>query len=113
MSDLIKRSDAIKALYKYSFASKDVIEKEIRAIPAADRPQGWIPCSERLPEDEGRYLCTVNAELHQVRDMLYKPTSWGGEHRCKWKLQEDCYAYDWFVLAWMPLPKPWRGADDE
>ena len=43
MSDLIKREDAIKVLYKYSFVSKDVIEKEINAIPSADRPQGeWI-----------------------------------------------------------------------
>lgn len=43
MSDLIKRSDAIKALYKYSFVSKDVIEREIKAIPSAGRPQGeWI-----------------------------------------------------------------------
>ena len=43
MSDPIEREDAIKALYKYSFVSKDVIEKEINAIPSADRPQGeWI-----------------------------------------------------------------------
>ena len=41
--DLIRRSDAIKALYKYSFVSKDVIEREIKAIPSADRPRGeWI-----------------------------------------------------------------------
>ena len=39
MSDLIRRSDAIKALYKYSFVSKDVIEREINAIPSADRPK--------------------------------------------------------------------------
>ena len=43
MSDLIEREDAIKALYKYSFVSKDIIEREINAIPSADRPQGeWI-----------------------------------------------------------------------
>ncbi len=43
MSDLIERAEAIKALYKYSFVSKDVIEREIKAIPSADRPQGeWI-----------------------------------------------------------------------
>ena len=36
MSDLIKREDAIRALYKYSFVSKDVIEREIKAIPSAD-----------------------------------------------------------------------------
>ena len=40
MNNLIRREDAIKALYKYSFVSKDVIEKEINAIPSADRPQG-------------------------------------------------------------------------
>lgn len=40
MSDLIERAEAIKALYKYSFVSKDVIEREIKAIPSADRPQG-------------------------------------------------------------------------
>ena len=43
MSDLIRRSDAIKALYKYSFVSKDIIERDINAIPSADRPRGeWI-----------------------------------------------------------------------
>ena len=43
MKDTIYREDAIKALYKYSFVSKAVIEKEINAIPSADRPQGkWI-----------------------------------------------------------------------
>ena len=43
MSDLIERKDAIKALYKYSFVSKDIIEREINAIPSADRPRGeWI-----------------------------------------------------------------------
>ena len=43
MSDLIERGDAIKALYKYSFVSKDIIEREINAIPSADRPRGeWI-----------------------------------------------------------------------
>ena len=53
MSDLIKREDAIKALYKYSFVSKDVIEKEINAIPSADRPQGeWIYTNNPLRLDD-------------------------------------------------------------
>jgi hypothetical protein len=42
MTDLIRREDAIKALYKYGFVSKDVIEKEINAIPSADRPSEVI-----------------------------------------------------------------------
>jgi len=47
MRDTIYREDAIKALYKYSFVSKDVIEREIRAIPAADRPSiDLVRCAE-------------------------------------------------------------------
>lgn len=40
MKDTIYRRDAINALYKYSFVSKDVIEEEIKAIPSTDEPQG-------------------------------------------------------------------------
>ena len=40
MRDLIKREDAIKALYKYNFVTKEVIEREIMSIPSADRTQG-------------------------------------------------------------------------
>ena len=43
MSDPIERGDAIKALYKYNFVTKEVIEREIMSIPSADRPRGeWI-----------------------------------------------------------------------
>jgi len=72
----------------------------------------WIPCSERLPEKDGKYLCTVNRELRVVRTMFYRPSAWDAENKCKWKTSDDFYAYDWFVLAWMPLPEPWKGADD-
>lgn len=109
MSDLIKRSDAIKALYKYSFVSKGIIEKEIRAIPTADRPQEWIPCSERMPNKQSDYLVTISLYdnstyvdvLHFHKGKFYEIDSeWGDVE------------YD-DVTAWMPLPKPWKGADDE
>lgn len=102
--DLIKREDAIEALYKYSFVSKDVIEKEIKAIPSADRPQGWIPCSERLPESQGYYICTCKDGSKYKRASAVK---WSNG----WQLT-GTRAY-WIVLAWMPLPNPWKGADDE
>ena|GEM_PF-5896151 len=55
--DLIRREDAIEALYKYSFVSKDVIEKEINAIPSADRPQGkWIYGEHNVAMCDG-YRC--------------------------------------------------------
>lgn len=40
MEDLIRREDAIAALYKYTFVDKKTIEKNIRRIPAAEPPRG-------------------------------------------------------------------------
>ena len=95
MSDLIKKSDAIKALYKYNFVSKDVIEREINAIPSADRPQWeWIPVSERLPIPPTFCLVTTDGSHGDVIDIaLYMSDGWH-------KASE--------VLAWMPLPEPYR-----
>ena len=42
MEELIRRSDAIEALYKYNFVTKEVIEREIMDIPSADRPSGEV-----------------------------------------------------------------------
>ena len=61
MSDLIRREDAIEALYKYSFVSKDVIEREINAIPSADidlseySDKLWKNAYERGKEEEHRW----------------------------------------------------------
>lgn len=68
MSDLIRRSDAIKALYKYSFVSKDVIEREINAIPSADRPRGeWIDLDDKWGF-EGTFKCSACGELWSLID---------------------------------------------
>lgn len=75
-------------------------------VPSADR---WIPCSERLPSEQGQYLVTFplcNGEpwvyiLSFNKGKFYETDDeWGDVE------------YD-DVTAWMPLPKPWKGADDE
>ena len=89
------------------------------------RPQGWIPCSERLPEDSGDYLvCPSDSVLEDYSDfseVMIMP------------YDADCEAFGWWVeryhpislgyldsdfnefevLAWMPLPDPWKGTDDD
>ena len=68
---------------------------------------GWIPCSERLPEDEGVYIVTIEDECGSVRYCkvaffsLYHP-----KHR--WWDVECEYVYFGDVTYWMPLPKPYK-----
>ena len=74
------------------------------AVEVADRPQGWIPCSERLPKRQGYYICTCKDGSKYKRTTVVK---WSNG----WQLT-GARAY-WIVLAWMPLLEPWKGADDE
>ena len=87
-----------------------VVEKVRKAL-SADRPQGeWIPCSERLP---------------QYRDVVLISTFWGvrvaerdgikedGTDDFWYLFLNDATAHPRYVYAWMPLPEPWKGADDE
>jgi len=68
----------------------------------ADRPQGWIPCSERLPKENTEVLMSLEwgIDIGECRN---------GDWHSEWINHYD----DDNVLAWMPLPEPWKGADDE
>ena len=126
MSDLIRREDAIEAVWKPQVkpnelifdALKTAIESEINNVPSADRPQGWIPCSERLPEKDGQYL-TVNIvlddvlvykTLHFTRD-LYEIDDFdfaNSKGKSGWYCYDEEYGYcKCDVEAWMPI-KPYE-----
>ena len=75
-------------------------------LDALSAEAGWIPVSERLPDEGGNYLITV-ADLRLGHN---------GEHTVtmadfyakskKWNSIVDVY-------AWMPLPTPYKGGDPE
>lgn len=67
-----------------------------------ERLQGWIPVEERLPEKRGNYLCTVGCEgCRYIIVGHYNKPGW-----------TDDYAGQ-KVIAWMPLPEPYKGADND
>ena len=77
------------------------LDKAIEAL-SADRPQGWIPCSERLPSNFGEgetVLATTDVDGDKVIAMF--------------ALDVKSFYLKGYVSAWMPLPEPWKGADDE
>lgn len=59
-------------------------------------PQQWIPVTERLPEENGDYL--VTGRQGAVNKRRYDDGHWYG---------------NWAVVAWMPLPEPWKGGAED
>lgn len=73
----------------------------------AGADQGWIPCSERLPEDESYIL--VSFENSTMPDIArYEEDDEGGTFY-PGDDEESYPSYGLFVNAWMPLPEPYRG----
>ena len=69
MSDPIERGDAIKALYKYNFVTKEVIEREIMSIPSADRPRGeWIEQEDDYHHYWECSECRMGVGLDDIRN---------------------------------------------
>lgn len=64
----------------------------------------WIPCSKRLPEEVGLYLVTLDYKEHGkcVTALWYHGKQIG------WDLRVADV-----VVAWMPLPIPWKGEENE
>lgn len=80
----------------------------VENLPSADVPH-WIPCSERLPEEDGQYLITV--KYKHVNDNYEDVYAEHGEwYEGRWDM--FCFGHCGEVediIAWMPLPKPWKG----
>jgi len=127
MSDLISRQAAIDALDK-RFDSIPIeqtteillLRKDLRNLPSADVPH-WIPCSERLPEEYGEFLVTMTEKAKAkdlgfgidetyIRKMQYNSNGWQlPRHIPSW-INE---AVKDEVLAWMPLPEPYKGGEQD
>lgn len=55
----------------------------------------WIPVSERLPEEDGIYLISVNTEPKGI----YSRTAWYFTQNEQWLAMQE-------VTHWMPMPEP-------
>jgi len=106
MDDLISRQAILDMAYAYGNGLEPegycVNVEDIQALPSAQPEQRWIPCSERLPEESGRYLVSVLDGVGRRTTVApYQP-------RYKAWTMTGRMAY-WKVIAWMPLPEPYRG----
>lgn len=89
--------------FKHALCKEDFCEKYYREGSAEDFEKllpHWIPCTERLPETEEYVLCTTETKkgLRQVVRGYYM-------HDVK----EWACGMNRNVLAWAPMPEPWKG----
>jgi hypothetical protein len=103
------RAEAIKILKRTREDTGDLLYEAFdMAIKALEEPQ-WIPCSEKNPPEEAKryWICTDGGYQCQCRwtNVNYfwdgLTTDW------KWHFM-DIPQYS-EVIAWMPLPEPWKG----
>lgn len=67
--------------------------------------QEWIPCSERLPRESGTYL-TTTAKGSVCTDHYYANSTDLSDRHWSYRSRRE-------PIAWMPLPTPDKGGDDE
>ena len=94
--------------YEFGLKLIDYIE----AIEAQPQVGGWIPVSERLPEDGCGVLVTVNGKHNNITfvDAL-GIAEYDGDFG--WIVEGYPQWTDPNVTAWQPLPEPFEGREEE
>ena len=90
--------EALPGLYPLKDYEEDAIHTVLEALPH------WIPVTERLPERDELVLVTykTTSKIH-----LCKYLDDGSENSW-WSYIDDCCAWNNVILAWQPLPEPFK-----
>lgn len=82
--------------------------------PTIEPEPHWIPCSERLPEDYTNVLAWFEYYRYGDYNCMYQTHgigSYASEYN-SWLINGEPGWHKLQVIAWMPLPEPWKGADE-
>ena len=69
---------------------------------AEEQNNGWIPCSERLPEENGKYLVCVDNPTRNRKNCIF--AFWFNAYDKEFEREHDLD----YVIAWQPLPAPYQ-----
>ena len=105
MGELIDRQAAIDYIRMQRWRRFDGMTIEqavitmIEEVPTIE--EQWIPCSERLPKNRLCVLVTYKYEYGLIDHGI----TWYGQAEGKWNTSRE-------VIAWMPLPEPYKGEQE-
>ena len=110
MEDLISRQAVDHLCFEYLKPNTDdniAFYEHFCDLPPVTPTHRWIPCSERLPEEIGTYLVTLEYKEHGkgITTLWYHGKQFG------WDLRVADV-----VVAWQPLPQPYeekRGGEND
>ena len=92
-------------------ADKEYVCELIDKLPSVTPKEktGWIPVSERLPEDKTYVLTTIKVpnRIAHARSGWYDGGFFMNDNGDTWR------ATDIEVIAWMPLPAPFEPQESE
>lgn len=82
------------------YKSLDEVNEACRMGMEALKRTRWIPCSERLPDENNRWvLCLRVSGAMEVLKFDYTMWNWDAQYPGR------CYMEN-YVTHWMPLPEP-------
>ncbi len=86
----------------------------INMPPEDVQPVQWIPCSKRLPNDNDYNSCMecIDGAVWYLTEKGAMGLGYYYESTKQWATTDDLKT-DGKVVAWMPLPEPWKGSDNE
>ena len=91
----------LKLFHGYDLPIQEALEIAIEAL----KQNRWIPCSEKLPEEGDHYICTCKDGYRTMVTYV----KWQNKLK-RWDLT-GARSY-WKVIAWMPLPEPYKESED-
>ena len=86
---------------------------------SSENPNKWIPVSERLPEFNGRYLVSLPSRLiheeYNVMILNFAKSLHGVPNKEAWYEVDSNMVLNEVpgVIAWMPLPEPYKESEDK
>lgn len=90
--------DRPEVFLAWSAMPRAALKSILQAGNSPELPDGWIPVSERMPDEIGRYWCYVEEQNSLGKSHYQWNCSWNGE---RWWIESDNGGR---VTHWMPLP---------
>lgn len=104
--DTVSRKAVLELIESWwlGHTKEDDLATEVKALPPVTPTQRWIPVTERLPEEEQEVLFCVHTGGIYVGYIYMHPL-------LKFPMA-DCFIMEGEVVAWMPLPEPYRAESE-